>query len=873
MKAKTWQFSRWLLLAALWEGLLLGLLHRFVYPLPAGEALPGMLFWVLGGLFVFLGSNVYCRARLRLEARQATAQLPLRIFLLRPLLWLVVSMAWAVWFAQQGLLPQSALSRIPGLSLGGSILLGATLGLLLRREASIALQKDAIWHYAVTLHESLFFVSIILASLAVLASRLMYHALLGITVVHLQRHLLIMPWVGMSAGVIWLWALSYWTRHPRRFLAKISALSLEETTTSLTLGGRHGLPRFMTPAPMVVPEMVPLAPEASTTYASLQRLPGRLAFYSFGLWFLSNGGTTLFQWYWFGSSFEDVVLMLILGSILAFCLSFYILVWHRFDTNFGLRYLSLRFPISNEQRKQSPLRARIALAFGGLLSFACLAALLSALSQFNRASLALISDQGKARAADLAKQLSASYDIETILANEVRSPGEVAIFFSNSGATILKGDLSDAEQLRELMISDEGILDLNAENLVGGYAKLEGVGYAAFLFPERRVPGIERSLLILVAFFFVLTTACLGVVFALAKDLTSPLEELIKHTSRIAKGDLSRIPLAGSGEIGTLIFSFERMRSSLAETLIRIDELNAGLEDKVKARTTEVERKRQELEETLRQLKEAQAQLVQSEKMASLGFLVAGIAHDINNPINAIRNNLAPLEQISQELLQIVAAYQESARAFEEEREDAEGLMAKAEKLAKQLNYQETHDDLLRIIRILYNGAERTAKIVASLKNFSRTGEAKQKAVDLHHCLDETLELIGFHLRQGQIQIKRSYGTLGLISCDVGAINQVFMNLLSNAIDAMKDQPAPCISITTKLDGAWAIIEIEDNGVGIKPEMLSRIFEPFFTTKEGHGTGLGLSISRRIMTGHGGSLEVKSSPGSTTFSLRLPAKG
>jgi signal transduction histidine kinase len=869
----TWKFCRWLIVATLGEGLLLSLLHRFVYPLPDTSLAVSVLFWIVGALFVFGLSYVYCTSRLRDEDRQSIARLPLRLFLLRPLLWCAVAMSEALWFASEGAMPEDALYRIPGLSLSGSILLGAGLGLLLRREASRALQKDAIWHYAKTLHESLFFVSLVAASVAVLATRLTYHALLGITVVHLRRHLLIMPWVGILAGFIWLWALSYWTRHPRKFLERIASLSLEESITPLALGGRHGLPRFMTPAPMIVPEMVPLAPEASSVYRELQKLPSRLAFYSFGLWFASNAGTTLFQWYWFGSAFEDVLLMLILGSILAFCLSFYILVWHRFDASFGLRYLSLRFPITNEH-KQPALRARIAVTFGGLLIFACLAALLSALSQFQRASIALLSQQSKARATDLARELRVSREREyaRVLQQELRSPGEVALYMPTEGEPIVAGDLPREARIRELLVSREGSLTLNAESLVGGYVQIEEAGYAIFLIPREQVPGIERSLLILIIFFFVLTSACLGVVFALAKDLTSPLEELIQHTSRIAKGDMSRIPLAGSGEIGTLIFSFERMRSSLAETLIRIDELNTGLEDKVKARTAEVERKRQELEETLQQLKEAQGQLVQSEKMASLGFLVAGIAHDINNPINAIRNNLGPLEELSKELLSVVSLYQAAAKSFEEERDDAEELLAKAEAKVKALNYEEAQEDLARILRILQNGAERTAKIVASLKNFSRAGESRQRAVDLHYCLDETLELIGYHLRQKQITVKKDYGSLGVVSCDAGAINQVFMNLLSNAIDALKEQPNPTISIHTKQEGSWVVLDIQDNGPGIPKEILERIFEPFFTTKEGHGTGLGLSISRKIIVSHGGSIEVSSSPGDTRFSIRLPSE-
>jgi len=267
-------------------------------------------------------------------------------------------------------------------------------------------------------------------------------------------------------------------------------------------------------------------------------------------------------------------------------------------------------------------------------------------------------------------------------------------------------------------------------------------------------------------------------------------------------------------------------------------ELNESLEEWVRTRTAELETANRDLGQALRELQTAEAQLVHSEKMASLGRLVAGVAHEINNPVSFIANSVAPL-------LRRLAKAKEAGAAESEtvlrEAEDLVGIMAK--------------------------GAERAAAIVKDLRSFSRLDEATRKAVDLSEGLEVSLRLLE-HRWRDRITIHRDYGELPLVECDPGQINQVFVNVLGNACEAATSD----VWVTTRANGNAVEVAIRDDGPGIPAEIQQRIFDPFFTTKDvGAGTGLGLSISHGIVTAHGGRIEVKSAPGEgATFTLILP---
>lgn len=284
-------------------------------------------------------------------------------------------------------------------------------------------------------------------------------------------------------------------------------------------------------------------------------------------------------------------------------------------------------------------------------------------------------------------------------------------------------------------------------------------------------------------------------------------------------------------------------------------------------------RQAEELEVTLGELRRTQAQLVQTEKMSSLGQLVAGVAHEINNPVSFIDGNLSHAWDYAQDLLRLVGHYQASyphpdPGVAQIQREiDLDFLMA----------------DFPKLLESMQVGADRIKTIVASLRTFSRMDEAEIKPVDIHDGLNSTLLILQHRLKANgdrpEIHVQTHYGPLPQVECYAGQLNQVFMNLISNAIDALEEHgsapdPVPTITITTAtVPGNQVQIAIADNGPGIAAPKQARIFEPFYTTKPvGKGTGIGLSISYQIISDrHHGTLECQSSPHQgTTFVITIP---
>ncbi|MBV6621477.1 MAG: PAS domain-containing protein [Rivularia sp. (in: Bacteria)] len=279
-----------------------------------------------------------------------------------------------------------------------------------------------------------------------------------------------------------------------------------------------------------------------------------------------------------------------------------------------------------------------------------------------------------------------------------------------------------------------------------------------------------------------------------------------------------------------------------------------------------------ELQNTLHELKTTQAQLIQSEKMSSLGQMVAGVAHEINNPVNFIHANVAPASQYAQDLINLLELYQQHYP------NPPEHIQSEIETIELEFLKQ----DFIKILNSMKQGTQRIRKIVLSLRNFSRLDEAQFKAVDIHEGIDSTLMILQNRLQSKpnfpEIQIIKNYSSLPLVDCFPSQLNQVLMNILANAIDALESQKSlssPQIQIHTKLlNNNRIAIHLADNGCGIPPEIQSKLFDPFFTTKEvGKGTGLGLSISYQIVVNkHGGNLSCKSIPGEgTEFIIEIPA--
>ncbi len=278
-----------------------------------------------------------------------------------------------------------------------------------------------------------------------------------------------------------------------------------------------------------------------------------------------------------------------------------------------------------------------------------------------------------------------------------------------------------------------------------------------------------------------------------------------------------------------------------------------------------------ELQNTLHELKNTQAQLIQSEKMSSLGQMVAGVAHEINNPVNFIHGNVTPASQYAQDVLNLLELYQQHypnpPLHIQEEIETVELEFLK--------------QDFIKILDSMKQGTQRIREIVLSLRNFSRLDEAQFKAVDIHEGIDSTLMILQNRLKAKpnfpEIKIVKNYAPLPPIDCFPSQLNQVFMNILANAIDALESQKSlstPQIQIHTKLlEDNRVAIHLSDNGSGIPPHIQSKLFDPFFTTKEvGKGTGLGLSISYQIVVNkHGGNLSLFSIPGEgTEFRIEIP---
>ncbi|MEP0911647.1 ATP-binding protein [Leptolyngbya sp. GB1-A1] len=361
-----------------------------------------------------------------------------------------------------------------------------------------------------------------------------------------------------------------------------------------------------------------------------------------------------------------------------------------------------------------------------------------------------------------------------------------------------------------------------------------------------------------------------------SRAIARPIEAVTQVAQRVSRESDFQLqaPVLSQDEVGVLAIAFNNLIRKVAEYTHALELSRQTLEDRVEERT-------QELQQALDHVKKAQLQLVQAEKMSSLGQLVAGVAHEINNPVNFIHGNLSHASQYTQDLLELLDLYQcqlpNPPSAIQDKEEDIDLAFLR--------------HDLPKLLQSMKVGAERIREIVQSLRTFSRLDEAAIKEVDIHEGLDSTLMILQNRLKGKSdypaIKVIREYGVLPLVECYAGQLNQVFMNILSNAIDALEERniqqslveiaaPPRTITIRTQaIDRIQVAVWIKDNGPGMTSEVQQQLFNPFFTTKPvGKGTGMGMSISYQIITErHRGSLECISELGKgTEFVITIPIR-
>lgn len=324
------------------------------------------------------------------------------------------------------------------------------------------------------------------------------------------------------------------------------------------------------------------------------------------------------------------------------------------------------------------------------------------------------------------------------------------------------------------------------------------------------------------------------------------------------------------------ISQLEALRISKENERI-ITQQNIVLEQKVQERTIKLKESNEELNKTIEELKETQSQLVDSEKMASIGQLTAGIAHEINNPINFVTSNVKPLRMDIKDILDVINLY--GKVGANEKKEEIMSQLKEVEAYKNKIDIDFVIEEVNMLIDGIDEGAQRTAEIIRSLRNFSRLDEDDLKFADINEGLVSTITILNNRIKNN-VTINKSFGSIPEIECYPGKLNQLFMNIITNGLDAVKekhgDDPEKAIlNISTQLVENEIEVRIEDNGSGIPDAVKNKIFDPFFTTKDvGHGTGLGLSIVHKIIKKHNAKIEVNTKEGEgTAFIIHLPLVG
>ncbi|WP_415897687.1 sensor histidine kinase [Neptuniibacter sp. QD72_48] len=448
---------------------------------------------------------------------------------------------------------------------------------------------------------------------------------------------------------------------------------------------------------------------------------------------------------------------------------------------------------------------------------------------------------------------------------------ENIVFAEKGSADVLSKPFSSDQSVSTV---EDGIFDTYAEISEGGqvYGRVE-LGLDINSLNKTIEEAEQRSALIaaiemgLVALFSLI----------LGTYLTRQLKVLTQAAEVISVGDFEiKVPVKGQDEVADVAIAFNAMASNLHEASARRDEfeiqlkeLNRSLEERVDERTKELVVKNEQLEQANKEIKEAQAKLLQSEKMASIGVLAAGVAHEINNPMGFVISNIGTLELYANNYRQLLAAHQEIIETPEGEKRDS--LIAQLKEFQEELDFEFMNEDLDDLLKDTKEGSARVKDIVQGLKAFSHVDPVeKYELCNLNDCIEATLKVVNNELKY-HCKLATDLADIPLTYCLPGKIKQVLLNLLVNAGQAITDTGT--IAVSSKVNQDRIEIKIKDSGHGIAKEQIDKLFDPFFTTKKvGEGTGLGLSISYGIIVEeHNGDILVDSEPGKgTCFTLALP---
>ncbi|MCS6915075.1 MAG: ATP-binding protein [Myxococcales bacterium] len=609
-------------------------------------------------------------------------------------------------------------------------------------------------------------------------------------------------------------------------------------------------------------------------YRTAQFLPYLLGLSKVVLWLLAAlilGLWGLWRW---GLDAEGAVLLVGASVLVTLGTALYEMLWHRATLAPLLAHLAARRPEGVGQRHYLSLRSKMLIAFGALTLFACGLSLLWGVMQYRAVSTNYIRRLGDLRLEQLLADLREHPPVDQTSLSQLlrsRARAEVLIYHLPPGMPrprvyAARGPVPELPPTAIAMLHSgrRGQMELPTLRLSASYGPLPAtsplgpLGGVLIAQPSHRGGDFDTAARLLVGFFVLLLLGASGAVVLTAADLTRPLRGLQRLAGAMAHGDLDpqQVPVGLEGdEIGRLYAAFEEMRRALRERFRSSTEAHFALEAQVARRTAELARRNREREEALEALERAQEELLRAEKMASLGRLVAGIAHEINNPVNAVVNTAVPLGEALSEL---------ADRAAREP--DPEALR---QVLAATLV------ELRSMARVIDRAAGRTKEIVQTLHNYSRSDPTEIGPLDLRRCVEESLDLLQHDLSAG-IQVVCELPELAPVVGSAGQLQQVFTNLLTNAVQALALRPPggdpPCIRITGQRHGQEVQVVIEDNGPGIPPEVLPRIFDPFFTTKDvGQGSGLGLAIVHSILLRHGGRISAHSEPGrGTVMTVSLP---